>query len=139
MIAATVVMVIDGRIPKYNNFIEAFNGGNNPMEVFIANDVGFVLFYVLAIAIIYQAHKVIGQNYRMLARTYLLAYFAMAWLQLLSFVELLYFDGQIIKAFRDIGVAAINSGTTLVAFTIAVMAIFMHFSQKQVRGTVWKV
>lgn len=138
-ITATVVLIVDGLMPKYGYFLETFYNTGHTQLIRVAYYGGFALFDVLAIWIIFKAHKMVGLDYRFLARTYLLAYFVLAWVQIIRLAERLYFDSNTLKISHQVAVASINMGTAVVGALIALIAIYMHLSHRQIGGKIWKV
>lgn len=139
LIAITVVLVIDGVMTNYGNLIAEFFDSGYTQTVRVVYYGGYVLFDTLAIWVIFKVHKIVGLDYRVIARTYLLAYFVLAWIQLIRLAERLYFDSNSLKLAYSISVAAINTGTAIISCSVALVTIYLHLTRKHIGGSVWKV
>lgn len=139
LITLTVVLVLDGTMTNFGGFINSFATSDNTNAIRVAYYGGFALFDIFAIIMIYQVHKVIGLDYKFLARTYLLAYFVLAWCQIIRLAERLYFDSHAFKAAYNVLIGAVNMGTATASCLVALMTIYIHISNKQPGGTLWKI
>jgi hypothetical protein len=100
---------------------------------------GVALLDGLVIYVIHQAHQLSNKPRSFIARTYILAFFVAANLQIISFIELYFWQTNKLANVYQWSLASINICTTLVAMVIACLAIYQHYNNKQPReGILWK-
>lgn len=101
---------------------------------------GVALLDGLVIYVINQAHLVTNKPTSLVARTYILAFFVVACLQVISFIELYFWQTNDLAVAYQWGVASVNISTTMVAMFIACLAAYQYCKRGgQPRiGVLWK-
>ena len=90
-------------------------GPSYPFWILTAFYVGCILLDILAIFAISKIHQAAAIQPRLLARTYLLAFFAAGWLHLLRFNDRLFWPSVDFGQFYQLSLTSINIGTSIVA------------------------
>jgi hypothetical protein len=91
-----------------------------------------------AIYTIYQLHNKNNKRPRLIARTYALAYFVAANLNVISFLELYLLETNRFANIYQWGFLSINTCTTLIVWCVACLAIFQYYNKQTRQGVLWK-
>lgn len=101
---------------------------------------GVALLDGLVIYVIHQVHRITDKKRSLIARTYILAFFVAANLQVFSFIELYYWQTNNLANIYQWGLASINICTSMAAIFVACLAVYQYYnhSEQPRKGILWK-
>jgi hypothetical protein len=105
----------------------------------VAFYLGNVVLYTIATYAIHKLHERNKVSYSVIARMYIIAFFAATHLQIFRFLERLTWDTNYLEPIYRWGFVSINSCTTALTLLVATLAIYNHYSKSKREGTLWNI
>lgn len=139
LITMSIIAIIGGIMLQYAPLLLANTNPDYTTIIRIAWYIGFALMYTIATAALFYAHKACRVEYRFLAKLTIIAFFMLAMLQLSRFTERYFWGSDYLQPIYKYGVIGINTGVTTMELIIAVMAVYLHFSKKEVNREIWQI
>jgi hypothetical protein len=122
---------------QYGPMLFDFAGPSYKVWVIVAFYFGGSLIDGLAIYTIHKFHIVTNKTHSVLARTYTLAFFVTANMQMLRFAEKYFWESNGLEYVYQMGLASVNVCTSVVTIIITCLAVFQFYNKQPRKGVLW--